>query len=255
VRIQLYWTHPTTGQAQQPALETPIALGREFTLMPSIVDGERVSRIVIDHPQVAEYHALITDQEGQLLMTDQSGVGVKLNGKPVTVGRLLHSTQIQVGPVLLRVALPRGAASPPPKPIPPPPPPSLPEAASLAAGLASPGAGMVPQASQPNAIGPQGCDRKVGFLFQRRCGRTDPTHCPYCRGGQLEPDYDPFLREHSYYPDYGDYSNGNWGYSYYRRRHSFGYNPHTRGIDFNESDVASFEEEGDMDFENRLDAS
>ena len=118
----------------------------------------------------------------------------------------------------------------------------------LVAGAAPLGAGIDP-------IEERGCDRKIGFLFQRRCGRTDPTGCSYCQWGLASPDANPFRIEHGYYQGYGDYGSGSWGHDYYSRRDFYTYDPYTRSIDFNESDVASFEEEGDIDFENRLDAS
>lgn len=236
MRIQLRWTDPTTGQNQQPFLETPIALGREFTLMPGVVDGQRVSRAVIAHPQVAEYHALITEQAGQLIITDQSGIGVKLPNGAVTVGRLADQTTFQLGSVTLQVSLPEGSTS------------TTPEGATLASGIDLPAAGTA-------SIGETGCDRKIGFLFQRRCGRTDPTGCTYCQGGLLPSPQDPFQVDHGYYPGYSYYGRGYWGHDYYSQRDCYAYNPDTRSIDFNESDVASFEEEGNMDFENQLDAS
>jgi len=230
VQIQLCWTDPVTNQTQKPFLETPIALGREFTLMPGIVDGQRVSRAVIAHPQIADYHALITEQNGQLLITDQSGSGIGLNNARVTVGHLTDGSRFQIGPVTLLVDFPASAAAP------------------LAPALAPVAAGLDPAVET-------GCDRKIGFLFQRRCGRTDPTNCPYCQGGQLAHNHDPFRYDHDYYPGYGHYGNGSWGHQYYQQRDSYAYNPYTRSIDFNDSDAASFEEEGDMDYENRLDAS
>ncbi|MBD1909855.1 MULTISPECIES: FHA domain-containing protein [unclassified Leptolyngbya] len=241
MRIQLRWDDPTTGQRQQPFLETPIALGREFTMMPGMVDGQRVSRAVIGHPQVAEYHALITEQDGQLLITDQSGIGVQLKSGSVTVGRLADQSSFQLGPVTLHVTLPDGAASP--------------ETASLAASENPLATGAAPLSAGTDPTAEKGCDRKIGFLFQRRCGRTDPTGCSYCQGGLAGPDHDPFQVEHGYYPSYGYYGRGYWGHTYYSDRDLYSYNPYTRSIDFNESDVSSFEEEGDMDFENRLDAS
>lgn len=236
MRIQLRWTDPSTGQNQQPFLETPIALGREFTVMPGVVDGQRVSRAVIAHPQVAEYHALITEQAGELIITDQSGAGVQFPNGAVTVGRLNNQTTFQLGPVILQVSLSNGNTS------------TTSEGVALASGVDLPAAGTA-------SVGEMGCDRKIGFLFQRRCGRTDPTGCTYCQGGLLPSSQDPFQVDHGYYPGYGYYGRGSWGHNYYNQRDYYAYHPDTRSIDFNESDVASFEEEGDMDFENQLDAS
>ncbi|MBD2387321.1 FHA domain-containing protein [Cylindrospermum sp. FACHB-282] len=82
------------------------------------------------------------------------------------------------------------------------------------------------------------CDRMIGFLFKRRCGRTDTTDCPHCNQS-YETDY-------AYYSDYGDYRSGYWGSDYYNQR---------RNIDFTEADGASLEDESDTDFERNMGAS
>ena len=105
-------------------------------------------------------------------------------------------------------------------------------------------------------FGPDGlCNRKVGFLFKRRCERTTTSGCPDCRNGQIDPDQDPYADDYAYYPNYGYYGYGAWGNSYYRDRDYYSYNASTRNVDFNESDAASFEREGDQDYEMDLDAS
>lgn len=234
LHIQLSWQDPASGRSQQPVLAPPVALGREFALMPGMVDGQRVSRAVIAHPRVAEYHALITEQDGQLQITDQSGGGIQLNGAKVTVGRLQSGDRLQLGPITLQVRFTATAAT---------------QDAGAAAGVEGGSPGIGDMGLEP------GCDRQVGFLFKRRCGRTDPTGCPYCRGGQVNPDYDPFGTDHTYYSGYGYYGQHHWGHGYYADRHHYTYDSHTRQLDFNDSDAASFEEEADRDYENRLDAS
>jgi hypothetical protein len=83
------------------------------------------------------------------------------------------------------------------------------------------------------------CDRMVGFLFKRRCGRTDTTDCPDCNQ-TYEEDY-------AYYPRYGSYRSG-WGRNYYHESE-------TTSVDFTEADALSLESERYADFESDMGAS
>lgn len=105
----------------------------------------------------------------------------------------------------------------------------------------------------------------VGFLFQRRCGRTDAVGCAYCNGGQS--DRDPYLSDRSYYPDYGRYDN--WSRTYSSQSDSSSenteYNTESSDassentgineVDFTDADAATFEDESDRDFEQDFGAS
>ncbi|OUL33385.1 peptide-binding protein [Nostoc sp. T09] len=90
------------------------------------------------------------------------------------------------------------------------------------------------------------CDRQVGFLFKRRCGRTDRTGCPYCEQ-TYEDDY-------AFYSDYGHYRSG-WGSDYYDDRDRYSYDPETGNVDFTDADSVSLENERDVDFERNMGAS
>lgn len=91
------------------------------------------------------------------------------------------------------------------------------------------------------------CDRMVGFLFKRRCDRTDNTGCPYC-DQSYEEDY-------AFYADYGNYRSGGWGYSYYDQRDYYFYDHYTGNVNFTEADAVSLERESDADFEYDMGAS
>jgi len=61
------------------------------------------------------------------------------------------------------------------------------------------------------------CQKIVGFLFPRTCGRTDRTNCPYCRGQAGGPDNyylannHPYRTDRALYPNYGTYTeSGGW---------------------------------------------
>ncbi|QIR40732.1 FHA domain-containing protein [Tolypothrix sp. PCC 7910] len=90
------------------------------------------------------------------------------------------------------------------------------------------------------------CDRMVGFLFKRPCGRTDRTGCPYCEKS-YEEDY-------AYYSEYGNYRSG-WGRDYYDNRDRYSYDPKTGDVDFTEADAVSLEAQRDTEFESDMGAS
>ncbi|MBD2167596.1 FHA domain-containing protein [Calothrix membranacea FACHB-236] len=90
------------------------------------------------------------------------------------------------------------------------------------------------------------CDRMVGFLFKRRCGRTDRTGCSYCEQS-YEDDY-------AYYSEYGNYRSG-WGRDYYDDRDRYSYDPETGDVDFTEADAVSLEAQRDAEFETDMGAS
>lgn len=227
MQIQLRWTDPSTGNALQPQLETPVALGREFALMPGVLNGERVSRIVITDAGVEPYHALLVEQNGELIVTAQAGE-IRVNGVNLPSSTLFEGDRLQIGSVTLQVSL-----------------------AGVPAGAAD--AGALAQANLQPGLTAVGCNRRVGFLFQRRCGRTDPTGCPYCNGGQLEQD--PYFYDRSLYPHYGDYSHDHWGGGYYANRDAYVYDPETYSVDFTEADSAPFESVADQDYEQNMGAS
>lgn len=91
------------------------------------------------------------------------------------------------------------------------------------------------------------CDRQVGFLFKRRCGRTDKTDCPDCN--------ESYDNDYAYYSEYGYYRSGYWGSDYYHDRDRYSYDPETGNIDFTEADAVSLENERDEDFERDMGAS
>jgi FHA domain len=90
------------------------------------------------------------------------------------------------------------------------------------------------------------CDRMVGFLFKRRCGRTDRTGCADC-----EQSYE---NDYAFYSEYGNYHSG-WGRDYYDDRDRYSYDPETGNVDFTEADAVSLEAQRDADFESDMGAS
>jgi hypothetical protein len=201
LQVQLTWTNPNTGDRTEIFLDTPVAIGSQISTMPQQIGEKRVSLIEIDYDLVADYHALIDQQNQELIVIDQNtSNGIKINGVQSASGVLKNGDRIQIGSVEIVVNIGDTAWE---------------------------------------------CDRMVGFLFKRRCGRTDRTGCPYCN--------ESYTQDYAYYPDYGSYRYG-WGSSYYRES-SYSYESETDNVDFTEADGESLEDERNTDFETNMGAS
>lgn len=85
MQIRLSCQNLETGEWRTPVLTPPIALGRVFERMPSTVNGERVSRLVLEGERISRFHGLITWENGQLMLTDTgSHNGILVNGMTQT---------------------------------------------------------------------------------------------------------------------------------------------------------------------------
>ena len=79
--VQLSWTDPTTQEHRQPLLALPVTFGRRLEQMPETLQGDRVSRMVLLHSEVSRYHALLSWENHQLILTDQNTAnGTLVNG-------------------------------------------------------------------------------------------------------------------------------------------------------------------------------
>jgi hypothetical protein len=200
VQIQLTWTDPNTSTRTELILETPVAIGRQTANMPQQIGEKGVSRVAIADDLIADYHALIDEQNQELIIIDQNtSNGIKINGVQSSNGILKNGDRIQIGSVEIAV----------------------------------------------NITTAWECDRMVGFLFKRRCGRTDRTNCPFCN--------ESYTEDYAYYPNYGSYRYG-WGSSYYRET-SYSYDSETGNVDFTDADANSLEDERNTDFETNMGAS
>ncbi|PSB04106.1 FHA domain-containing protein [Merismopedia glauca] len=217
MQIQLVWTDITTGKQFNPTLETPITLGKNFQGMPAEMSGKRVSRIVLSDPTVAGYHALIDESQGELLVINQNPNATTLiNGVSLPSSTIVDGDRLQIGAFEIQVFL---------------------------TATAPQNSGNTTQWK---------CDRNLGFLIPKPCGRTDPTGCPHCHGNPNQPDV---YYERSYYPDYGNYNRGYWGHNYYSQRDYYSYNSNTGNVDFTEADANSVAMENDTDYELDMGAS
>lgn len=98
--IQLSWQDPETGDRQDPVFPLPVALGREEVSMPKTVENQTVTPVVLDHKKVSRFHALITLEGKQILLTDRSVNGTRLHNHLLQQGTLPVQSQdrIEIGP-------------------------------------------------------------------------------------------------------------------------------------------------------------
>lgn len=289
MQIQLRWVDPTTGQEKQPRLETPVLFGSSMTAMPDTLNGQAASRMVLDHEQVSPFHAVIEVVGGQLHISDHNSFqGTKVNRVARASQALKAGDRIQIGPFEILLSLPSAGtpqlpssnveaanaeaanadATPPP----------LPNASAEAelsgqseisnplvagvGGFVAPLNGGASNSAQSDddesasGMGADGtCNKQVGFLIKRRCGRTTPAGCKFCRNGQVKLDQSLYADDYNLYPNYGSYRGSYWGSNYYYNRDRYYYDSSNRRVDFTEADGASFEDESDQDYEMDLDAS
>jgi pSer/pThr/pTyr-binding forkhead associated (FHA) protein len=104
MQIQLAWDDPATGEHQLPTLTVPIAFGREFARMPATLDGQPVTRIVLESGQVSRFHALIQpDGSGVVVVDQNSANGVLVNGDRQFRSFLANGDVVQIGPYHISV--------------------------------------------------------------------------------------------------------------------------------------------------------
>jgi pSer/pThr/pTyr-binding forkhead associated (FHA) protein len=97
--IQLTWINPVNQEQHQFSDHLPIALGRDLEGMPSEIEGQPVSRIVLESEQISRFHVLLTGDETQVLVADCSTNGTYLNGQRFhQMSRsLMRGDRLQVG--------------------------------------------------------------------------------------------------------------------------------------------------------------
>jgi pSer/pThr/pTyr-binding forkhead associated (FHA) protein len=97
MQIRLSWQDPATGDWRTPVLTPPITFGRSFDRMPAAIDGDRTSRIVLQGGRVSRFHAMITQEKQNLVLTDiGSRNGTLINGIRQTRTILVDGDTVQI---------------------------------------------------------------------------------------------------------------------------------------------------------------
>ncbi|MEM7552789.1 MAG: FHA domain-containing protein [Cyanobacteria bacterium P01_A01_bin.84] len=238
MQVRLTWEDPNTGQVKTPVVETPIAIGRDFSRMPKEINGKRVARMTIDDDLIADYHFLIDWQNGQLVATNQyvlSGVSVnhRIGDGNISGKKLEDGDRINISACEITV--------------------NFVNSSNLSSNLPEKLEQDPELKFRSDDKGVTRCNRMVGFLVKRRCDRTDRTGCDYC--SDINHTDAVYEYDYAYYENYGDYSSGYWGHTYYRERHKYSYDPQSGNVDFTEADAESFTSEEDREFEVNFDVS
>lgn len=119
LQIHLSWEDPGTGDLREPSLSIPIAFGREFSQMPTEINGKRVSRMVLDSGEVSRYHALIDWEEDQLVVIDQNSVnGIYVNGNRQTRNVINSGDILKIGPYRITLSFTLNIPTPASRPAP-----------------------------------------------------------------------------------------------------------------------------------------
>jgi pSer/pThr/pTyr-binding forkhead associated (FHA) protein len=107
MQIRLTWEDPVTGERKEPLLTVPIAFGREFAQLPAELEGQRVCRILLNSLEVSRCHALIIEEQGQILIIDRNSAnGVLVNGEKQTRAPIAPGDTIGIGNYQISIALP-----------------------------------------------------------------------------------------------------------------------------------------------------
>jgi RsiW-degrading membrane proteinase PrsW (M82 family) len=103
-RINLSWEDPRTRERKEPRLTLPVAFGREFVKMPTEIEGQRVSRMLLQDKEVSRFHALINLEGNKLVVIDQSNRnGVFINNKRHQHYILASGDILKIGPYTITV--------------------------------------------------------------------------------------------------------------------------------------------------------
>jgi pSer/pThr/pTyr-binding forkhead associated (FHA) protein len=105
MQIRLSWVDLVSGARREPLLNTPIALGRDFLRLPTTIKKRRVSRIQLNDDSVDDFHALLTEENGLLVIVDQdSAGGLNINNQPRLRGYLHAGDWLSVGNLQILVS-------------------------------------------------------------------------------------------------------------------------------------------------------
>ncbi|MFM6689370.1 MAG: FHA domain-containing protein [Dolichospermum sp.] len=97
MQIKLISENKLTQEQEEQVFNLPVAIGRKESQLPAVINGERVSPVVLDpnNKQISQFHAQITLENNQLYIEDKSTNGTRINGqKLLKERRTLNSGDI-----------------------------------------------------------------------------------------------------------------------------------------------------------------
>ena len=207
---------------QQQTLQLPVGIGSISSAIPNAYQDQATTPLILLDPKIAPLFAWLTEQEGQVeLRLFHAEDRINVNGQATRRQTLSVGDHVELGDYRLEVL-----------------------------GFEQGNAIAAPQQTD-SGVGAS-CQRLVGVLFPRVCGRQTATDCPHCDGmldssGNAHQDDPYFLNtDRLLYPNYGHYRQNDWGSEYYTGE--------LRPLDFTDADAASLQMSG-ADFEQDTSAS
>ncbi|HLO87087.1 MAG TPA: FHA domain-containing protein [Nostocaceae cyanobacterium] len=106
MQINLSWIDPQTGIRRNQLLLTPIGIGRNSDQIPSRINNNTVSKLIIPDVSIADYHALIyTPNRDIFIVAQNSSNGIRVNGIELNEARLQEGDRIQIGSCEITISL------------------------------------------------------------------------------------------------------------------------------------------------------
>ncbi|MFO5438972.1 MAG: FHA domain-containing protein, partial [Dolichospermum sp.] len=83
MQIKLISENKLTQEPEEQVFNLPVAIGRDITQLPAVINGETVSPVILldSHKQISRFHAQITLENNQLYVEDKSANGTLVNGQ------------------------------------------------------------------------------------------------------------------------------------------------------------------------------
>ena len=83
MQIKLISENKLTEEQEEQVFTLPVAIGRDITQLPAVLNGETVSPVVLldSNKQISRFHAQITLDNNELYVEDKSANGTQVNGE------------------------------------------------------------------------------------------------------------------------------------------------------------------------------
>ena len=83
MQIKLISENKLTEEQEEQVFTLPVAIGRDITQLPAVLNGETVTPVVLldSNKQISRFHAQITLDNNELYVEDKSANGTQVNGQ------------------------------------------------------------------------------------------------------------------------------------------------------------------------------
>jgi hypothetical protein len=105
MKIQLIWTEDFAKNKHNLVLETPIVLGSDVSKLPEEINGITANKAVIQDDNILGYHALIEDNDGQIIIIQQDEGLIYINNIALSSSTLFDGDIIKLGTIEIQIKL------------------------------------------------------------------------------------------------------------------------------------------------------